>query len=352
MTQLTEIATRHQAHVERLKSNEVKSFDSFLKAMQRDTLRLLHDDGEITDYTRKRLTQKLSLINQVLKQVISDFKPEFDKIVLEFAQYESGFEKKSLESVVETSFIQPSSTQVRTAVFNNPLQISGVDGGSLIDDFYKNQSAKNIMRTVNILNMGYAQGKTNAQIGKDLKELGFAPFDRNMKNVIRTSMQHASNQSRQATWKANRDVVGGVKWSSTLDSSTSSICRGLDGKVFPTDSGPRPPAHYGCRSTTVSVLKKEYQFLSEGRQRSSRDPITGKVGSVSAKQTYYGWLKNQPAQVQDSIIGSSRGKLLRNGGLTTERFTELQLHKNFKPMTLKDMEKLEPTAFIKANIDT
>lgn len=131
----------------------------------------------------------------------------------------------------------------------------------------------------------------------------------------------------------------------------STLCRGLDGELFPIDSGPRPPAHYGCRSSAVPVLKKEFQLLSQGRQRSSRDPVTGEVGSVSAKQTYYGWLKNQPAKVQDSIIGSSRGKLLRNGGLTTERFTELQLHKNFKPMTLKDMEKLEPTAFIKANID-
>jgi hypothetical protein len=55
--------------------------------------------------------------------------------------------------------------------------------------------------------------------------------------------------------------------------------------------------------------------------------------------------------VQDSIIGPTRGKLLRKGGLSSQRFAELQLSKNYKPLTLDEMKKLEPVAFEKAGIE-
>jgi len=98
------------------------------------------------------------------------------------------------------------------------------------------------------------------------------------------------------------------------------------------------------------VLSKEYRFLSKGRQRAARSTSTGKIGRVDADLTYYGWLKNQPAKVQDSIIGKSRGKLLRNGGISSERFAELQLGKNFKPLNLKQMRELDPVAFEQAGL--
>lgn len=62
-------------------------------------------------------------------------------------------------------------------------------------------------------------------------------------------------------------------------------------------------------------------------------------------------MKGQPANVQDSILGPTRGKLLRDGGLTSKRFAELQLSKNFQPMTLAEIKAIEPIAFEKANID-
>jgi hypothetical protein len=135
----------------------------------------------------------------------------------------------------------------------------------------------------------------------------------------------------------------------------------MSDRVFPIDEGPRPPLHINCRSTTVAVLDDRYKFLDEGATQSARDPITGKVESVPAGQSYYGWLKTQPAAVQDSIIGPTRGKLLRDGGLSAQRFSELSLGKNFQPLTLygrdlpgggreMGMIDLEPTAFIKAGL--
>jgi len=99
----------------------------------------------------------------------------------------------------------------------------------------------------------------------------------------------------------------------------------------------------------VAELKKKYQGFSRGRTRSERDPVTGIVSS-GQHQSYFGWLRGQPAAVQDSIIGPTRGKLLRNGGLTSKRFAALQIDKNFKPLTLDEMKKLNPVAFTKAGL--
>jgi hypothetical protein len=71
---------------------------------------------------------------------------------------------------------------------------------------------------------------------------------------------------------------------------------------------------------------------------------------VPASQSYYAWLKTQPAAFQDSVIGPTRGALFRRGGLSAQRFAELQLGKNFKPIDLDAMRKLEPVAFERAGI--
>ena len=139
-------------------------------------------------------------------------------------------------------------------------------------------------------------------------------------------------------------VVVGVEWVSTLDSRTSQVCRSLDGMAFSRNSGPRPPIHIRCRSTTVARLDGRFDVFKDGQTRPS------KGGPVSANESYYSWLKKQPAAFQREAIGAGRAKLLRSGGLTSQRFAELNIGKKFEPLTLKEMRKLEPLAFEKAKI--
>ena len=84
--------------------------------------------------------------------------------------------------------------------------------------------------------------------------------------------------------------------------------------------------------------------------RAARDPDTGRIESVPASQSYYAWLKTQPAAFQDAVIGPTRGALIRRAGLSAQRFAELQLGKNFKPLDLESMRELEPVAFERAGI--
>lgn len=356
---LITIATRHQSHYERLKSSEVAKFDDFLKKMDRDIRR--HLGGEdITQYTRTRLEKQLTQVRGLLTGTMDEYAAVWRDGVEASALYEADFEVRSLAKVVDgVEFTMPSDKQITAAVFNSPLgNIGGADGGALLDPFLEDMSARTVKRIEGAIRLGYAQGQTTAQILQRVRGTRAAGFrdgimanvKRDAEAITRTALQHAASQARNAVWAENDSVIKSVRITATLDDRTSTICQSLDGHEYPLDEGPRPPFHVNCRTTTIAVLNSEFSFLSAGRTRSARDPETGAVESVSGKQTYYDWLKGQPANVQDSIIGDSRGALLRNGGISSERFAELQLGKNFEPLTLVQMRELDPVAFERAGL--
>jgi SPP1 gp7 family putative phage head morphogenesis protein len=236
------------------------------------------------------------------------------------------------------------------------LSVRGADGGKLLKPFIDDWSSNEVKRVSGAIRQGVFEGKTTSQILQLVRGTRAGKFNdgilavsnRNAEAVVRTAVQHVSSIARNETWKANADIVDGVVWTSTLDGRTSAQCRSLDGQVFPVDKGPRPPIHIRCRSTTTPKLAEKFDFLSEGGTRSTRGP--NGVSSTSANETYYAWLKKQPAQFQNDAIGPTRAALLRDGGLSAERFSELNLGRNFEPLTLDQMRAIEPNAFIQAGI--
>lgn len=78
----------------------------------------------------------------------------------------------------------------------------------------------------------------------------------------------------------------------TLDSHTSDICRGMDGKHFPMSEWKvgvtAPPFHVHCRSTTVPYFDDEFDAVGE---RAARDEETGKTYFVPSNMTYKEWEK-------------------------------------------------------------
>lgn len=98
----------------------------------------------------------------------------------------------------------------------------------------------------------------------------------------------------------------------TLDSHTSDICRGMDGKHFPMSEWKvgvtAPPFHVHCRSTTVPYFDDEFNAVGE---RAARDEETGKTYFVPGNMTYKEWEKSfvnggdksdlQPVNSDDTI---------------------------------------------------
>ena len=123
----------------------------------------------------------------------------------------------------------------------------------------------------------------------------------------------------------------------------SPICKSLDHRVLPLSDPRRPPFHVNCRSTFIFVLKEQYRGKDIKGKRASKD---GYVDNDS----YYEWLKSQPESFQDSVLGKARAKLFRDGGLSATEFAELNINKNFEPLTLEEMRALKPLAFERAGL--
>lgn len=78
----------------------------------------------------------------------------------------------------------------------------------------------------------------------------------------------------------------------TLDSHTSDICRGMDGKHFPMSEWKvgvtAPPFHVHCRSTTVPYFDDDFGSVGERAARGA----DGKTYFVPANMTYKEWEKS------------------------------------------------------------
>lgn len=353
-----EVGTRHAAHLERLKASNMKQYDAFLVKMAEDVRKRLAGK-ELTAFSKDRLQRLLKRLDDDFKDTVGRVHGVWREQITDLAQYEAGFEHRALKDSVRHEFAVPSRTQVSAAVFATPLTgMQGIDGGKLLEPFFRDWSTRTITRVHNVVRAGYFKGDVTPNIIRDVvgsRGLNFgdgelARVRRDLETTVRTSLQHAANRARAETWNVNSDIVKNVRIVATLDGVTSAICRSLDGREYPRGEGPRPPFHPNCRTTTVAVLDKRFAALEQGATRRARDPETGEVGYAPANQTYYGWLKNQPGEVQDSIIGPARGALLRNGGLDADRFAELQLNRNFRPATLAEMRDLEPAAFTRAGL--
>jgi hypothetical protein len=102
---------------------------------------------------------------------------------------------------------------------------------------------------------------------------------------------------------------------------------------------------HNCRSTIVPKVDPRYNLLSEV---TGDRPSVGASGakSVSAKSTYGGWLKKQPASFQDEVLGPTRAKLFRQGGLSIGKFVNF----DGETYSLEQLRALNPLAFEKANL--
>jgi SPP1 gp7 family putative phage head morphogenesis protein len=228
--------------------------------------------------------------------------------------------------------------------------VRGPDGGKLIDTFLGDWTRTERTRVVGAIRQGFYEGQTTGEIlravrgtrANQYKDGILSITNRNASAVVRTAIQHVASEARFATWAANDDILKGYRWLSTLDGRTSTQCRSLDQQVFPVDKGPRPPVHIQCRSTTIAELIDELKLFDDAGTRASMG------GQVAGDQSYYDWLKGQPSEFQDDVLGVTRATLFRNGGLSTEQFARLQLGRNFMPLTLAEMKAREPLAFARA----
>lgn len=346
---------QHQVLIQRLSTAEVNKFKPFLRQMDR-VLRDALADINVTDFARSRLETLLKSVDTLLAGVLNKFSQQLLLDLEDYAGHEARFTAGVLDATTTFDAIVPTAAQIRKAITSTPLGVKGSGRGSLLKSFLTQFSAAEVRAANGVIRRGAFEGKTNAGIVQELRgshERGYADgvlqiTSRHAEAVVRTAVNHVASIARDETYAANSDIIEKERWLATLDKRTCPFCRSLDGREFPLGKGPGSPLHISCRCLRIPVLKDEYAALDKGGTRASKGAEGGQ--QVSADLSYYEWLKTQPASFQDAAIGPTRGKLLRDGGLSAEKFARLQADKTFAPLTLKEMRAIDPIAFKRAGV--
>lgn len=341
-TFLINASTRHAIFLNRFAGSQLKEILPLLERA-RDTVIKKLKKTDLAKLSKKRRDTFLMQLDADLANIYTRIGTKLEKNMKDFAEYEAGFSARMLTQATVAEFKVPAKAAIEGAVLANPVLLT--DEALSIESSLRQFSVAKRKEMITTIKNGVIAGKTSEEIGKDIEFVAKKIQRNHASALVRTVVNHVSTAARQSVVAANTDIVSGEEWVSTLDGSTTSTCQALDGKVFKEGQGPRPPLHWGCRSTMIPVVKKKYRVVDKA---SKERPAIGSEGveNVKGGATYNSWLKTQPAEFQAEVLGVEKAKLFRDGGLSVRQFVD----KKFQPLTLDELKRKEPLAFKKAGL--
>lgn len=308
--------------------------------------RSLNSFGRGASYVQtKRARQLLDRISETRGQLFDQMRGNLAGSLRELAVGEAASQltTAALALPVVVDFVNVPAATLEALVKTRPMD------GALLPELFDRVSAAETNRIWKQIRLGILEGDgTDEIVRRVLGRAGTELTRAHVDATVRTAVSTITNAARDEVWRANADIVAGLIWVATLDHRTTLVCRSLDGRVFPVDSGPRPPIHYRCRSLMVAYFDATSRVLAGVRPyvRKGRTVIT-EIGTVPASLSGEAWLLRQPASFIDEALGSTRGKLLRLGKVPLARMVD-QL--GWKPYTVAELAVREAEAFAVAGL--
>lgn len=355
---------RHQIYLLRTSGAIRNRINALLDATEQDIAdkirsRLLNATGLDTPADVRRMESLLSAIRVTRLKAWDQVTEEWLQQVQDVATNEPVLLAGITRTVspVILDLVLPSVRSLKAIATSNPFE------GRTLKQWASSIAQEDLRRIENAVRVGMVQGESSAEIAR--RVVGSANLRgvdgvtqitrRGAEAITRTAVNHVSNQARREFINANADLFDEEQYVATLDSRTTPVCRGNDGKRFPIGRGPIPPLHFNCRSLRVPVIDgdalgqrpakpvTEKQLLREFSEKNgfpaptkranlphgtktqydqfARSRIRELTGRVPAKETYQTWLTKQSATFQDDVLGKTRAQLFRKGGITLDRFT-------------------------------
>lgn len=354
---LIDAASRHAVFLQRYSAGlEKQAADKVSDALA----------GLIADFSNDQST--ISMVRNY-SGTLEDLEQQLYDEFIALAESEAEFDKELFESSMDADINPVPPSRLSRAIDSMDMEIvrgQRVTVPSMLSSFTRAKTAQ----ITNIIDAGFAQGRTQDQVIKDLRKV--EPMQRsNAATIARTGTNAVSAISRMEMMAVNLDILEGFEIVGTLDNRTSKICMGLDGNIIKFGAGsgefvgrygeislyysgpsidflritPFPPYHFSCRTTLIPKVDPKYDLGSEVE---GVRPSVGPDGAkqVGARTTYSGWLRKQPATFQNEALGPARAKLFRQGGLGIDKFVNY----DGRTYSLEELRGLYPMAFEKANI--
>lgn len=350
--QLQDAAISHAIDLQRYSTGVVRRLMALLNRSDADLFAQIQSALErlpAESFTVERLDMLLADVRRINEAAYLQLRHGLEGELKDLVAYESNYQMQLFQSTlpVQVSVATVNVEQVYSAALARPMQ------NRLLKEWAQGMESDKMVRIRDALRMGYVEGETIGQMVQRIRgtrargyEDGIIQVDRrNAEAIVRTAINHTSNHTRQKFYEENGSLIKALMWVSTLDSRTSSVCQARDHKQFPLNSGPRPPAHFNCRSTMALVLKswRDLGIDTDELPESTRASMDGQVPEST---NYQKWLKGKPAAFQDDILGKTKGALFRRGNLPLDRFVD----KAGKEYSLDQLRAKNAEAFSKAGL--
>lgn len=388
-------ALRHQVGLRRYSTGLNRRIARLLEEADAELIEKLRarvakfaSEGKELDYTGRRWQALLADMRAARSAAVGKIRDLSEAELTELGMIEAQKELDLIDSAlpIQLDLATVAAERLSAIATSKPFQ------GKILKDWFKELADTDAARLVQAIQLGMTQGETIDDMvrrvaGTRANQYAdgiLAISRRNATAIVRTAVNHVSNAAREEVWHANADIIAARIWTSTLDGRTSAVCRARDGHAAPVGDNPlpkglkplsplgaKPPAHFNCRSTMVAYLDGvgmlgDRPTVTDKRTRAKREidfrrisKETGKpiqqvrkewadanVGRVPASTTYDEFLRRQPPDFQDSILGKTKGRLFREGGMQLDEFVD----KAGNELTLKQLAATRPELFTKAKV--
>lgn len=295
------------------------------------------DTLDAESFTVSRLEALLVSVRAINKDAIQSMYAALTAELQELAKHEATFQMSLFQFAIpdDVLALHPlvgiSPDAVYAAAMGRPFQ------GRLLSEWASNLEADRMARISNTVRQGFLLGDTHEQIAKKVRghanrgyQDGALQMSRaNAASIAKTAVGHLASTARQSFASANDDILKGKQWLSTLDNRTSKNCRIRDRLKYTLDNKPighKVPyllgpgkIHFCCRSTETYILKSSEELgIKVGEIKdSSRASMDGQV---PADTNYQDWFSRQSFTRQAEIVGETRARLIRDGGMSPDEF--------------------------------
>lgn len=331
-SQLVDRMTRHQVFIQRFAGGEARKLLPVLGSLQGAIQKRLgqEDDANV----RQRLELMIADVDFLIQEAAGAVQVQMTASLSDFAEYEGEFVHRVVGSTVVPDFTLPSRERLRALVTDSVASLVShkTIKRKTLDSLFSDYALTQSKQVAFIVRSGVTEGRTLSEISKDVNRLIKTRTRAQTEALVRTSTNHIANQANKLVMQANEALLQGEEWVSVLDGRTTLVCGSRDGRVYPVGQGDYPPAHFGCRSMRIAVVREQYQ-----------KPTTD---STREDLSYGQWLRKQSAEFQDEALGADRAALFRRGKLSIDKFTD-DIGRTY---TLEELRSLEPLAFDEAGI--
>lgn len=388
--ELLDAMVRHQTYLLRYSSHIRNLITSILNASELDLAEKIRD--RLRNYSGLQTPVECQRLERLNKQLATIRIGAWNKAgefleneMVQLAYQEPIYMSKAFNAVlpvvIETTM--PSTRMLRAIALSRPFE------GRILKDWAEHMAREDIRRIHGAIQMGMVAGESNETIarrvvgtrvlkGSDgVTEIG----RRQVQSITRTAVMHIANSARNEFMAQNADIIQGEYFVATLDSRTTPVCMANDGERFELGKGPMPPLHWGCRSLRVAAFDggavgerpakpyNERQLVEEYAQENGLGRIARRddlpygtkgtfdkwrqkrvrqlVGQIPAGTSYNKWLKGQSVEFQNDVLGVTKAKLFREGGLSLDKFVD----RNGGELNLAQLAQKEASAFKAAGLD-